>query len=105
MNTETTKAPETTEHRFHRNANHVLIEKAKTLAEGICAMKGIVNMRMKMEVVTTSDQNAEFIWTNNVNYENAPLDSIKTANAALESKLVDMQKMYDTFANLACSGL
>ena len=102
MNTE---APETTEHRFHRNANHVLIDKAKTLAEGICVMKGLVNMRMKMEVVTTSDQNAEFIWTNNVNYENAPLDSIKTANAALESKLVEMQKMYDMCAHLACSGL
>ena len=102
MNTE---APETTEHRFHRNANNVLIEKAKTLAEGICAMKGLMNMRMKMEVMSTSDQNEEFIAANDFNDENAPLACIKTANAALELKLVEMQYMCDRCTNLVCSGL
>jgi prophage DNA circulation protein len=108
MNTkapETTETTETTEHRFHRNANHVLVEKAKTLAQAICVMKGLMNMRMQMEVLSMSDQYAEFIYTNDTNNENLPLDLIKEANAALEPKLAEMQFMYDRCAHIALHGL
>ena len=110
MNTkapETTETTETTEHRFHRNANHALVKKAKTLAEAICAMKGIMNMRMEIEVLSTDDAYAEFIWAHNADaYDHeCALDRIKEANAALEPKLAEMQFMYDRCAHIALHGL
>jgi len=110
MNTkapETTEATETTEHRLHRNANHVLVEKAKTLAEAIRVMKGLVNIRLATGVLSTDDEYAEFIWAHNAGaYDHeCALDLIKEANAALEPKLVQMQFMYDRCAHIALHGL
>jgi hypothetical protein len=96
---------ETIDRRYYSNINHALVEKAKTLADGICAMKGVMNMRMKQEVISTSDRNAEFIADNDVSDKNCCVASMKKMNAALKVKVKEMEKTMQTFTNFACSGL
>jgi hypothetical protein len=91
--------------RYYSNINHALVDKAKTLAHGICVMKGIMNERMKQEVISTSDQNAEFIDDNDVSNKNCCVASMKEMNAALEVKVKEMEKTMQAFTDFACRGL
>ena len=95
---------ETTDHRYYRNENYWLVDKAKTLADGICVMKGVMNMRVA-NVISTSDQNAEFIADNDASDKNCCVASMKKMNAALVLKVKEMEKTMDSLANFACSGL
>ena len=90
--------------RYYSNINHTLVEKTKTLTDGICATKGVMNMRVT-NVISTSDRNAEFIADNDVSDKNCCVASMKTMNAALEVKVKEMEKTMDSLTNFACSGL
>jgi hypothetical protein len=59
----------------------------------------------KKDVISTSDANAEFITENDMSDKNSCVDSIKKANAALKSKVDEMEKTLKTCTNFACSGL
>ena len=95
---------ETIDRRYYSNINHTLVDKAKTLAHGICVMKGVMNMRVA-NVISTSDQNAEFIADNDASDKNCCVASMKTMNAALVLKVKEMEKTMDSLTNFACSGL
>ena len=95
---------ENTDRRHYSNINHALVGKAKTLADGICATKNVMNMRVA-NVISTSDENAEFIADNDASDKNCCVASMKTMNAALVLKVKEMEKTMDSLANFACSGL
>ena len=96
---------ETTEHRYYRNENYWLVDKAKTLADGIRVMIGVANMRMKQDVISTTNRNAEFIADNDVSDKNCCVASMKKMNAALEVKVKEMEKTMESITNFACRGL
>ena len=54
-----------------------------------------MNMRVKEDIISTSDANAKFIADNDMSNNNACVDSIKIANAALKSKVEEMEKTLD----------
>ena len=91
--------------RYYSNINHALVGKAKTLADGIRVMIGVANMRMKQDVISTSDRNAVFIADNDVPDKNCCVASMKEMNAALEVKVKEMEKTMQTFTDFACRGL
>ena len=91
--------------RYYSNINHALVQKATTLADGIRVMVGVANMRMKQDVISTSDRNAVFIADNDVSDKNCCVASMKKMNAALEVKVKEMEKTMDSITNFACRGL
>ena len=91
--------------RYYSNINHALVEKAKTLADGIRVMIGVANMRMKQDVISTTNRNAEFIADNDVSDKNCCVASMKKMNAALEVKVKEMEKTMESITNFACRGL
>ena len=96
---------ETIDLRYYSNENYWLVDKAKTLADGIRAMVGVANMRMKQDVITPTNRNAEFIADNDVSDKNCCVASMKKMNAALEVKVKEMEKTMDSITNFACRGL
>ena len=91
--------------RYYSNENYWLVDKAKKLADGIRVMVGVANMRMKQDVISTTNRNAEFIADNDVSDKNCCVASMKTMNAALVLKVKEMEKIMDSFTNFASSGL
>ena len=96
---------ETIDLRYYSNENYWLVDKAKKLADGIRVMVGVANMRMKQDVIPTTNWNAEFIADNDVSDKNCCVASMKKMNAALEVKVKEMEKTMDSITNFACRGL
>ena len=96
---------ETIDLRYYSNENYWLVDKAKKLDDAIRGMVGVANMRMKQDVISTSDRNAVFIADNDVSDKNCCVASMKKMNAALEVKVKEMEKTMDSITNFACRGL
>ena len=93
-----------TEYKSLKDLNYVLVKRATMLADEICIMRGLANMRWnKVDTSTsTSDGNAAFIekhdWS--AKPKDGCVDSIKEANAALTLKTKEMER---EFNNLNCA--
>ena len=93
-----------TEYKSLKDLNYVLVKRATMLADEICIMRGLANLRWnKVDTSTsTSDGNAAFIekhdWS--AKPKDGCVDSIKEANAALTLKTKEMER---EFNNLNCA--
>ena len=92
-----------TEYKSLKDLNYVLVKRATMLADEICIMRGLANMRWnKVDTSTsTSDGNAVFIEKHDMSAKpkDGCVDSIKEANAALTLKTKEMERVFN---NLNC---
>ena len=86
-----------TEYKSLKDLNYTLVKRATMVADEICIMRGLANMRWNKVDNSTerSDGNAVFIPDNDVSDKNCCVASMKQMNTALVLKTKEMEGEFD----------